>query len=129
MRVFISSTSEDLGNFRAAARDAVMSLDCHPVMMMEYVHTSRTTTLPACREMIDGADIFLLIVAFRRGWVPTRVEGGDGESSITALEVEHALKARKPILVFMSAPSWPGNLWENDPLARNWVDAFRKGMN
>jgi hypothetical protein len=130
IRVFVSSTSEDLKPFRAAARDAILKMGWSPVMM-EYFGSSPKKTVQACRERLSTCRLMLLIQAFRRGWVPTLEQGGDGVSSITALEVEHAKKPEHPvpILTLLANETWPGNHWEENDDGRKWVGRFRANLN
>ena len=53
-KVFISSTSEDLRRHREVARDAVLDMDWHPVMM-EHFGASPETTVEACAGRVWGA--------------------------------------------------------------------------
>jgi hypothetical protein len=72
----------------------------------------------------------LLIVAFRRGWVPKASEGGNSVDSITSLELQYARAHNIPVLPFLaSGETWPGKQWENDQAARDWVENFRSGLN
>jgi hypothetical protein len=126
--VFVSSTAKDLSDYRAVARLAILDVGWVPVMM-EHFGASPVATVEACRQEIERCDVVLLLVGFQRGWVPPKEQGGDGISSITRLELEHARARRLPVLVLMAAEeSWPGNLWEREQAPREWVDEFRKGM-
>lgn len=128
LTIFLSSTSSDLQDYRAAARNTVLEMEWLP-RMMEHFGAMPETTVKACYSMVDQCDAMLLIVGFQRGWVPTVEQGGNGSSSITALELEHARKRNIPVLVMMASESWPQNLCERDEPARAWVGAFRKDLN
>src|SRR5215510_11287915 len=128
LRVFISSTSIDLEPYRAAARDVVIELGWYPVMM-EYFVASPASTVVECQRHVLDSDLFLLIIAFRKGWVPTVEQGGDGERSITAWEMEAADRKVLPRLVLMARDTWPGSLWEDDGPARAWLKDFRANLN
>ena len=69
-------------------------------------------TIDACQERVRAADLVVLLAAFRRGWVPSPEEGGDGKRSIVSYELEAAERKKIPVLVLMASESWPGNLWE-----------------
>ena len=99
--VFISSTSEDLRLYRAAARDASISAGFTPEMM-EYLEASGTDPpLDECLARVSQADVLVVLVAHRYGWVPP------GQTkSITWLEYEHT---KKEVLAFLVDPEfdWP----------------------
>ena len=128
LKVFVSSTSEDLRDFRAAARLVILDLGMDPVMM-EHFGASEHPTVDACRKELESADVVLLVVAFRQGWVPTAEQGGSGVDSITALELRHARERRVPVLAMMAGKSWPGDLWEDEPGPRAWVRQFQQNLN
>jgi hypothetical protein len=128
LRVFVSSTQEDLRDFRAAARHVILDLGMDPVMM-EHFGASEHPTVEGCRKELESSDVVLLVVAFRQGWVPTVEQGGDGANSITALELRHARDRRIPVLVLMSGKSWPNDLCEDEPGPRGWVRQFQQNLN
>jgi serine/threonine protein kinase len=128
VKVFISSTAEDLGLFRQAARDVVLDLGWQPIMMEYFGTDGERGILDYCVERVEQADIVLAILGWRQGWVPDANRGGDGRKSCTAWEIESAFANGKPILVLMARDTWPGRLWESDQEARSWVESFRKGL-
>ncbi len=106
--VFVSSTAEDLTPFRAAARDAAIEAECLPRMMEYLAASGEKPPLAACLDRVSQADVVVVIVAHRYGWVPPdQAEGG--RKSITWLECEHAADEGKEVLAFLvdeKAP-WP----------------------
>lgn len=128
IRIFVSSTSEDLKPFRMVARDIIIKMGCYPIMMEDF-GAIPDSTVPACREKLASCQVVLLIQAFRRGWVPTLDQGGNGTDSVTALELVYARDLSLPILAMLANKTWPGNQWEMDEAGRNWVDEFRSGLN
>jgi hypothetical protein len=128
IRVFISSTSEDLKDCRAVARNVVLELGWMP-LMMEHFGAIPNPTVEACCNKVRKANIVLLIVAFRRGWVPTVEQGGSGKDTITALELACAREQEIPVLALLAGEGWPGSLWENEQSAREWVASFRANLN
>lgn len=128
LHVFISSTSEDLQLYRDAARGVVLDQKWLPVMM-ENFKTDSAPTVEACRRRVAECDLLLLIVAFRQGWVPTPKQGGNGRKSITAYEVEEARRRGIPVRALLANVSWPGNLWDPEPKAREGVLDFRAKLN
>jgi Domain of unknown function (DUF4062)/SIR2-like domain len=130
IRVFVSSTSEDLKPFRMVARDAILKVGCIPIMMEDFGAIPDATVL-ACHKKLSDCQVVLLIQAFRRGWVPTLDQGGNGTDSVTALELAYArdLHPPIPILAMLASETWPGNQWERDEAGRHWVEKFRSGLN
>ena len=128
IKVFVSSTSEDLRDYRAVIRNVILGMGWHPAMM-EHFGASPSPTVEACKEMLAQCDLVLLIVAFRRGWVPSVEQGGNGVDSITALELAHTRVHQIPVLAMLASETWPGNLWEDDDKARDWIKRFRAELN
>jgi hypothetical protein len=77
--VFISSTAEDLGPYRAMARDAAVEAEFLPRMMEYFVASGEKPPLPACLEKVAGASVVVAIVAHRYGWVPPDQPPGRGD--------------------------------------------------
>jgi serine/threonine protein kinase len=128
MRVFISSTSQDLASYRQAARDVVLDLGWQPVMMEHFWTEGRCGIVAACLERLGEAEVVVAIIGWQRGSVPTAERGGDGRRSYTQLELEAALTLGKPVLAFLARDTWPGGLWESAPDARVAVEALRAGL-
>jgi len=106
LRIFISSTAVDLRDYRDKVRDAVLRLEDLPIAMETF---SAQSGQPAseCMKMAAQADAVICIVAHRYGYVPPKELGGDGERSITWLEVEAAKSAGKPVFAFLVDPKAP----------------------
>jgi tetratricopeptide (TPR) repeat protein len=100
LKIFISSTAIDLTGYREKVRDAVLALNDLPITMETF---SAMAGLPAeeCMRLAAEADAVICIVAHRFGYVPPKELGGDGERSITWLEVAAAKKAGRPVFVFL----------------------------
>ncbi len=128
MKVFISSTSEDLKPYRLAAADVIRDAQWVPVGMEHFPADSRPI-VQLCRDEIGKCNLVILLQAFRRGWVPEPEKGGDGQASITAIEIAAADELRVPVLSFLADENWPGRLWDDDPIARAWAKNFRNGLN
>ena len=123
--VFISSTSEDLKDYREKARDAALLAGFMPRMMEYFAASGSNPPLRACLEKVSGspieppADVLVLIVAHRYGWVP-RDQSGSGRKSITWLECEQAQRNGCEVLAFMVDKDhpWPDSLREEHQIAR-----------
>jgi hypothetical protein len=103
LRVFLSSTFEDLPQERRAV-GAAIALQEQAAVRMETWGARPRKPLPECLQQVRSADAVVLVVAHRYGWVPDLQEGGDGEKSVTWLEVETAALCGKPILPYLLAP-------------------------
>jgi tetratricopeptide (TPR) repeat protein len=106
LRIFISSTAVDLLDYREKVRDAVLRLEGLPIAM-ETFSAKSGQPVDECRRMAADADAVICIVAHRYGYVPPPELGGDGERSITWLEVDAAKRAGKPVFAFLVDPKAP----------------------
>jgi hypothetical protein len=103
LRIFISSTAVDLLDYRDKVRDAVLRLEGLPIAM-ETFSAQSGQPVGECMRMAAEADAVICIVAHRYGYVPPKDLGGDGERSITWLEVDAAKGAGKPVFAFLVDP-------------------------
>ena len=106
--VFISSTAEDLKAYRAAARDAALRGKFLP-LLHEYWAASDNPPYDECMQRVTDADVLVVIVAERYGWVPEDQPSG-GSKSITWLECEQAISNGIEVLAFVldaSVDDWP----------------------
>ncbi len=108
-RIFLSSTSENLAEYRERVSAAISRLQRQSVRMETLVAEPRAP-LGTCRRRVAQADALVVIIAHRYGWVPSIEQGGDGKKSVTWYEVEAALGAGKPVFAFLVDPNhpWPG---------------------
>ncbi len=96
LRVFVSSTLEELTEERAAARQAVTNLRLVPVMFELGARPYPPRDL--YRAYLDQSDVFLGIYWQRYGWV------APGEN-ISGLEDEYGLSGDKPKLIYIKSPA------------------------
>ena len=121
--VFISSTCEDLEKtrHRDAARDAALMAGFFPEMK-EYWEAKDNPPLKECLARVEKADVLVVIVAYRFGWVPDSQPEKDAKKrkSITWLECEKAEKTNKDILAFLvdEDQEWPAELREEYKLIK-----------
>lgn len=93
-QVFVSSTYKDLIEERKAVIHALLELDCIPAGMELFPATDEDAwTL--IKEVIDGCDYYVLIVAGKYGSV--NKEG----VSYTEMEFDYAVSINKPIICFL----------------------------
>ena len=81
MKIFLSSTAEDLTAHRLAAL-AIERLELTCVGHETFTADERRS-LPLCLAKVRECDLVVAIVAQRYGWVPAAAEHGDGKKSIT----------------------------------------------
>lgn len=97
LTVMISSTARDLPEHRKEVMDACLRQGMFPIMM-EHLPASDDEAVPASLKMVDEADIYLLILAHRYGYVPTA--NNPERISVTEHEYNRALERKIPILTF-----------------------------
>jgi hypothetical protein len=116
--VFISSTSEDLTDYRQSARDAAITARFHPEMMEYFTASGTRPPLEACLKKVEQADVVVVLVAHRYGWIPPN-QPDKGSKSITWLECEQACRDGKEVLAFIIADGfdWPANQREENRLS------------
>jgi formylglycine-generating enzyme required for sulfatase activity len=112
--VFISSTFDDLKEHREQVAKAAWANGFSPRMIEDFPATGHARSLQYCLEKVDEAEVVVVLVAHRYGWVPEDASNPD-KNSITWLECEHARKAGKEVLAFLVDPNydWPDRLREN----------------
>ena len=124
MRVYISSTPEELEPHRMAAVEVVSELGFEPVLR-DPLTGGGLDPVAACERQVADADVVVAIVGWRRGSVPLPEAGGDGLRFWTWWEMRGALTHCKPAVVLMAAGVWRPELREDDPKARALVQDFR----
>jgi len=107
LRIYVSSTYEDLKDERKAARDAIQTLG-HLAIGMEDYAASDERPLERCLRDVRSCQAYVGIFAWRYGFCP-----GNGEKSITSLEYEEATKNKIPCYVFL--------VREDAPWPRTWI--------
>jgi len=113
--VFISSTSDDLKDHREQAAKAALASGFSPRMMEYFPASGHAPSLPACLEKVAEAEVVVVLVAHRYGWVPDDPSNPDAKS-ITWLECDHAWNVTgKEVLGFLVDPgcTWPAE-WKED---------------
>jgi formylglycine-generating enzyme required for sulfatase activity len=125
LRVFISSTAEDLFEHRRAAASAIEKLG-HKPEYFEHTWTAKGgKTVAECIAAAEEADLVIVLAAHRLGTVPNRADGGDDRRSITWIEHD-AATARDPgkVLGFIVDPKAPwSHRREQDRLTEDGADA------
>jgi len=111
MKIFLSSTAEDLIQYRKVAVETFRRLGFESVAMEDF-GPRPNAPIDECERLAGQADILVCIVAHRYGSVPE-----NGRGSFTQREVEAARQAGKDVLVWIVADAyeWSG-LTEQDLL-------------
>ncbi|MBL9131500.1 MAG: DUF4062 domain-containing protein [Verrucomicrobiaceae bacterium] len=122
----ISSTAIDLPQHRKAVKEACLDAGVFPIGM-EELPTKDQTGVKVSLDMVDKADIYIGIYAWRYGWVPA---GGD--KSITEMEFDHAVKRKSEgkltdLLIFTADKKHPVTVddIEADAEAQKKLKAFK----
>ena len=130
LRVFLSSTSEDLEPFRRAAAEEIRRkrpFDCILEQMEDWGPQGKQGIRAFCEENVALCDLVVALVAWRRGSVPGPERGGDGVASYTAYEIAAAEERGIPVLVFLATDDWPLKHCDQGD-DRVWVEEFRRGF-
>jgi Domain of unknown function (DUF4062) len=105
MKIYISSTYQDLAEHRGAI-DRTLRRMGHDVIGMEQYVAEGNKPLERCLADVRLADLYVIIVAWRYGYIPTEQDAA-GALSITELEYNAAVAAKRPILAFLLDPDTP----------------------
>jgi hypothetical protein len=121
MRIFVSSSFEDLREHRAAAIRVLRQLG-HEVLAMEDMVAGSTAPLTKVLEMVDRSEAYVGVFAWRYGHVPGAgadppqpqvapippVDGAVfGETSITHFEYLRAVQRTLPVMAFLLDEQYP----------------------
>ncbi len=99
--VMISSTTLDLPEHRQQVRDACLREGMFP-LMMEHLPASDADAIAKSMRLVNEADLYLGIFAFRYGYIPK------GHSiSLTEMEYQRAVERGIPRLIFLMDKKHP----------------------
>jgi hypothetical protein len=110
MKVYISSTYQDLTDYRASV-DRTLRRMGHDVIGMEQYIAEGGKPVERCKADVRIADVYVIIVAWRFGYVPGRSANPPDLRSITEIELAEAQASGKAVLAFLLDPEtpWPPN--------------------
>jgi hypothetical protein len=120
-RIYLSSTYSDLIEQREAIYHVLRQLG-HDVIAMEDYVASDQRPIDRCLEDVARSDIYLGVIAWRYGYVPSGMT-----NSITELEFRHAQTRAIPTLIFIldeNAP-WPPSKMDRPPTQ---IERFRQEL-
>ena len=98
----ISSTARDLPEHREKVMHACMRLGMFYPDMMEHLTATDANALDVSLQMVDRAEIYVGIFAFRYGYVPE-----DQTISVTEAEYDRAVERGIPRLLFLMSDDHP----------------------
>lgn len=103
LKVYVSSTSTDLKDYRVAVIAALRKMGMNPVCMEDYVAQDRLP-VDKCLEDVAECDVYVGIFAWRYGFIPPGYN-----KSITELEFRKAVDKGIPSLIFLldENTEWP----------------------
>jgi len=124
MKIFISSTYQDLVDYRTKAAEAIERLGQQDVRMEVFGARPEGAT-EVCRDEIDASEVFVGIYAHRYGYIPA-----GSELSITEMEYHYAVKHKKPVFCFVVEEDYPWrpSFIEDEP-ARTKLAALKAKIN
>lgn len=110
MKIYISSTYQDLIDCRVAV-DRTLRRMGHDVIGMEQYVAEGSKPMNRCKADVRSADVYVIIVAWRFGYVPGRTASPPDGRSITEIELDEAKESGRPVLAFLLDPEapWPPN--------------------
>ena len=111
MKAYLSSTYEDLKDYRQRAYDELRKLE-FDVLAMEHYGAADQRPVDKCLADVEGADLYIGIFAHRYGYVPD--EENPKHRSITELEYRHAVEKNIPQLIFLVPDDANWNLQLHD---------------
>ena len=107
-KVFISSTSIDLRDYRDAAIEECNRLGLVPIAM-EFFEAMTLGAAAGSKRKLDDADLYVGIFAHRYGYIEEGQEKG-----VTEIEFDHATERGLDRLCFLVDPDWPWPEWLHD---------------
>src|SRR6266566_7918422 len=122
-KVMISSTAIDLPEHRDLVKDACLRQGMFPVMM-EHLPAADADAIAESLRMVNEADIYLGIFAYRYGYVPQGYA-----ISITGMEYNRAVERGIPRLIFLMDEEHdvkPADVERGDGAVK--LDAFKERL-
>lgn len=105
LKIFISSTTKDLGSYREVVTRALLDRQVHPVVKEHFATTHRELN-EYLTHHLSQCDAVVSLVGFQFGHSPDGPEVSD-RRSWTQLEYDYAVEHDIPVLVFLADQSCP----------------------
>jgi Domain of unknown function (DUF4062) len=108
VKVYLSSTLQDLREHRETVAMSLRSMG-HDVLGMEQYTAEDIRPLDRCLQDVRASDVYVVIVAWRYGFIPADAVNRKRKRSITELEYEEAVEHSVAVLAFLLDPGspWP----------------------
>lgn len=103
-KIFISSTSRDLAEYRKVLVRSINSLKIFKAVNQEDFGLIPGAPLANCIELVTNSDIFVGIFGHYRGW---EVDGDERRRSITEIEYDTAMAEAKPVFAVVAPKEFP----------------------
>jgi len=114
VRVFVSATSGDLGSYRRAVRDTLLTRGVFPEVQDNSPPDYRAV-VEMLRDRINGCDAVICLVGFCYGAEPQHPPADRPRRSYTQLEFEIAVALEKPVYVFLADQACPVDEHAEEP--------------
>jgi tetratricopeptide (TPR) repeat protein len=123
-KIYISSTYEDLKEYRHAVYSLLEKMQRHQIVKMENYVAADQRPLDKCLADVAACDVYVGLFAQRYGYIPPA--DNPQQQSITEREFREAVRTGKPCLIFLldSKAAWPKEYVEQGDGA-NRLAAFR----
>src|ERR1051325_9763879 len=102
-RVFVSSTSGALADYRTTVIEVCRRLGIEPVFMEEF-DPRRDEPLETCRQKVESCDVFVLLLAHRYGAKPPG-------SALSFTELEYRWALNRPSMIMLPFVVDPDFSW------------------
>ena len=122
MRIFISSTHDEMKSYRSQVHTAIHSMSHHAEDAVYWV-ANPMSPVEVCRRMIEESDLVVLLLGHSYGSI---VPGE--EYSYIEFEYRHAMACRREVLAFLvdDDTPWPPNYIEHDVVRRGKISALKE---
>lgn len=127
IRVFISSTMEDLQNERRAVARRLQAMNVEPVNA-ETILPTGGTSWEVIEDEIKDCHLFVLILGSSYGWVPDSGYGAGQNKSVTHLEWDLARRLGKPVYAYLKHLSQAEHPDPQRDAFRNEVSGWSNGV-
>ena len=124
-RIYVSSTFNDLQDYRNAVSVALRRLG-HEDVAMEYYVAEDKRPLDRCLEDVESCDAYVGIFAWRYGYVPEA--GNPDQLSVTELEYRRARATGKTCMSFLISENASWQRAKMEIAAMDRIEALRQEL-
>jgi hypothetical protein len=111
MKLYLSSTYEDLKDHRAFVAEYLRKNKHEVVMMEEYAARDKLVEF-ACQGDVAGCDAYIGIFAWRHGYIPA--DRNPQAKSVTEMEYDAAEKITRLLFLLEDTANWPDDMKDRD---------------